>query len=155
MGNSKPKVTFYEGKEQVIAAYMTQVEIKKNYELVSFASANDLENFLPSKVFKEYISLKNKYNITVRGIVPDSPSNKKFLERTHGFVKEKIVPVIRYVPEKLFPFPGEICMYQDSKVLIVKFDKDHPIAVIVEDKMIHDMMKMIFELAWSGTKNLN
>ncbi|MBP6865942.1 MAG: hypothetical protein KBC12_00130 [Candidatus Pacebacteria bacterium] len=151
---SKPRVTYYEGKDQVVQAYMTQVEEKKSYELVSFASTNHLEAFLPPKVFKEYISLKNKYNITVRGIVPSTSDSSGFLERTHRNVKKSIVPVIRFVPHNLFPFSGEICMYQETKVLIAKLDGTNPIAVIIEDKAIFNMMKAIFELSWVGAKHI-
>ena len=56
------------------------------------------------------------------------------------------------MPKELFPFSGEIVMYDTNKVLIVKFDEQHPIAVIMEDEMIHNMMRMIFELAWAQAK---
>ena len=150
--DGKPRVTFYEGKDQVVEAYMKQVEDKKKYELLAFASTDHLQSFLPAKTFREYIKLKEKYGITARGIVPDAPTNKKFLEQTHAGIKKSVMPVARYVPKEMFPFSGEIVMYGSSKILIVKFDEQHPIAVIIEDVMIHNMMRMIFELAWTQAK---
>lgn len=150
--DSKPRVTFYEGKDQVVAAYMKQVEEKKKYELLAFASTDHLKAFLPPKVFREYIKLKEKYGITARGIIPDAPTNRKFLEETHGDIKKHIVPQARYVSKEIFPFAGEIVMYGGNKVLIVKFDEHSPIAVIIEDQTIHNMMKMIFELSWASAK---
>lgn len=148
----KPRVTFYEGHEQVVEAYIKQVESKKKYELLSFASTDHLQSFLPVKTFHEYIKLKEKYGITARGILPDAPANKKFLETTHRGIKKSLLPVARFVPKELFPFSGEIVMYDSNKVLIIKFDELHPIAVIIEDTMIHDMMRMIFELSWAQAK---
>jgi len=149
---AKPRVTFYEGKDQVVAAYMTQVQQKSKYELLAFASTDHLQSFMPAKTFREYIKLKEKYGITARGIIPDAPTNKKFLDTTHAGIKKSIVPIARYVPKEMFPFSGEIVMYGTNKVLIVKFDEQAPIAVIIEDEMIHNMMRMIFELAWSQAK---
>ncbi len=150
--DGKPRVTFYEGKEQVVEAYMTQVQDKKKYEMLAWASTDHLKAFLPPKTFKEYIKLKEKYGITARGIIPDAPTNKKFLNETHSDVKKHIVPNVRYVPKEMFPFSGEIVMYGTNKVQIVKFDEKAPIAVIIEDEMIHKMMCMIFELSWSQAK---
>ena len=147
--DGKPRVTFYEGREQVVEAYMKQVEGKKKYELLAFASTDHLQSFLPPKTFREYIQLKEKYGITARGIIPDAPTNRKFVETTHRGIKKSSIPVARYVPKALFPFSGEIVMYGTNKILIVKFDELHPIAVIIEDTMIHDMMCMIFELSWA------
>ena len=144
----KPRVTFYEGKEQVVMAYMKQVEEKKKYELLAFASTDHLQEFLPAKTFREYIKLKETHGITARGIIPDAPSNKQFLQKTHAGIKKEFIPNARYVPKELFPFSGEIVLYGENKILIVKFDMQNPIAVIIEDTMIHDMMKMIFELSW-------
>ena len=148
----KPRVTFYEGKDQVVDAYMTQVQEKKKYELLAWASTDHLQSFLPPKTFREYIKLKEKYGITARGIIPDAPTNKKFLNETHAGIKKNIMPIARYVPREIFPFSGEIVIYGSNKVLIVKFDERAPIAVIIEDEMIHNMMRMIFELSWTQAK---
>ncbi len=153
--DGKPRVTFYEGKDRVIEAYMTQVEGKGSYELCAFASTDHLKSFLPWKKFREYIKLKEKYHITARGIIPDTSINKKFLDDTHMGIKEKYKPIIRYVSKDIFPFKGEIVMYKNTKILFVKFDEVNPIAVIIEDQMIHNMMKMIFELAWATAKKLD
>ena len=150
--SGKPRVAFYEGKEEVIAAYMTQVEKKGSYELCAFASTDDLKSFLPSKIFREYIKLKEKYHITARGIIPDGSTNKTFVRDTHTGITQKYLPQVRYISKEVFPFKGEIVIYRNDKVLFIKFDPLHPIAVILEDKMMHDMMQMIFELAWNQAR---
>jgi len=45
---------------------------------------------------------------------------------------------------------AEITIYGDKKVAMTKFGNENIIGVIIEDKIIHDMMKMIFELAWNS-----
>lgn len=146
----KPKVTFYEGKSEVINAYLDQIDGKGNFELLAFANTDKLKDFLPWKTFRQYILTKEKKKITARGIVPFSSIKNEFIKNTHTGIKEKYKPVIKYVDNHQFFFPGEIIIYGDKKVQFVKFDDIHPISVIIEDKVIHDFMKMIFELSWKG-----
>ena len=152
ISSDKPRVVFYEGKEEVIQAYLSQIEGKGNFELLSFANTDKLKDFLPWKIFREYIDTKEKKKITARGIVPKVAISNDFIKNTHTGIKNKYKPVIKYVENEKFPFPGEIIIYGENKVQFVKFDSVHPISVIIEDKVIHDFMKMIFELAWQGIK---
>ncbi len=152
MSEGKPRVTFYEGKEEVIKAYVTQVEGRGNYELLGFANTTELKKFMPWKTFRDYIETKERKHITARGILPDDATDKSFVVDTHTGISKKYKPTTRFVSKELFPFKGEIIIYQDTKVQFVKFDDVHPIAVIIEDELIHNMMKMIFELAWKGAE---
>lgn len=149
----KPRVTFYEGREQVVAAYMSQA-LEKKYELLAFANTDKLLEFMTPKTLREFIELKEKNGITARGILPDTPSARKFIETTHAGIKKNIVGIDRYVSQAVFPFPGEIIVYGKNKVFFVKFDKQSPIAVIIEDETIHNMMRMIFELSWKQAREI-
>ncbi len=146
------RVTFYEGKEEVIKAYVSQIDGKGGYELLAFANTTELKKFMPWKTFRDYIEMKEKKKITARGIIPSGSTDLDFIKDTHLGITEKYKPLTRYIPEAIFPFKGEIIIYQETKVQFVKFDELHPIAVIIEDSMIHNMMKMIFELAWKGAE---
>ena len=154
LSDGKPKVSFYEGKDEVIGAYITQVEGKGDYELCAFANTAELKKFMPWKIFREYIKAKESKHITARGIIPDDAPDKNFIQDTHTGIKDAYRPKIRYIPKAIFPFKGETIIYQETKIQFVKFDDMHPISVIIEDKMLHDMMQMIFELAWLGAKSL-
>jgi sugar-specific transcriptional regulator TrmB len=154
LSEGKPRVTFYEGKEEVIKAYISQIDGKGNFELLAFANTSELKKFMPWKVFRDYIAMKEKKKITARGIIPNDAKDLDFIKDTHTGILPKYKPVARYVSKEIFPFKGEIIIYQENKVQFVKFDDIHPIAVIIEDTMIHDMMKMIFELAWIGAEKV-
>lgn len=145
----KPRVTFYEGRDQVIAAYMTQATEEKQYELLAFANTDKLLEFMTAKTLGEFIKLKEKNFIKARGIIPDTKTAREFTQTTHASVKKSIVARARYVPSSVFPFPGEIIIYGKNKVCFAKFDKQAPIAIIIEDETIHNMMRMVFELSWA------
>lgn len=151
--DGKPRVTFYEGREQVIAAYMSQTLEEKKYELLAFANTDKLLEFMTPKGLGEFVKMKEKKGMTARGIIPDTPTARKFKETTHAGIRQSKLIEERYVPHAVFPFPGEIIVYGKNKVFFVKFDKLAPIAVIIEDQTIHDMMRMIFELSWNQAKS--
>ena len=148
---NKPRVTFYEGRDQVIAAYFTQT-LEKKYELLAFANTDQLLEFMTPSVLKDFIKQKENNGISARGIIPDTPTARKFTETTHSGIKKSSAIQARYVSHSVFPFPGEIIVYGKNKVFFVKFDKNAPIAVIIEDETIHNMMHMIFELSWTQAK---
>ncbi len=148
----KPRVTFYEGREQVVSAYMTQATEEKKYELLAFANTDELLKFMTPDGLRAFIKIKEKNGISARGVIRDTPTARKFSEVTHAGIKKNLVAKARYVSKDIFPFPGEIIIYGKNKVFFVKFDEKNPIAVIIEDDTIHNMMKMAFELSWAQAK---
>lgn len=147
---NKPKVTFFEGVEGVLEVYRDHVNVSKKYEMTAFASASFLREFFPPEFFREYINAKLKIGITTRGILPDTERDLTFNDVMYTGVKPPLLPVLRFVPYSVFPFKGEITIYGENKVSIAKLGEKNLIGVIIEDDVIHGMMKMVFELAWKG-----
>lgn len=147
-----PKVSFYKGKEQVLEAYLRHVQVDKPYKMTAFANVQDIKKFLPPKVFTFYKKEKERIGITARGITSSHPYSYQFQKDTHSGIRKNIWPDLRFIPEDIFPFPAEITMFDNNKVSIIKFEEQNPIAIIIEDKMVHDMMNMLFEVIWKGAK---
>ncbi len=143
-----PKVSFYKGKEQVLEAYLRHVQVEKGYKMTAFANVQSLKNFLPPKVFSFYKKEKERLGITARGITSSAGYSYQFQKDTHSGIKKRIWPELRFIPEELFPYSAEITMFDINKVSIIKFDEQNPIAIIIEEKMVHDMMNMLFEFMW-------
>ena len=57
---------------------------------------------------------------------------------------------MKFIPAEKFPYNCEITIYGKNNVSIINFQKDVLVGVIIEEKTIADMMRMIFELAWMG-----
>ncbi len=147
-----PRVSFYKGKEQVVQAYLRHVQVDKPYKMTAFANVQNLKKFLPDRVFSFYKKEKERIGITARGITSSHEYSYQFQKDTHSGIKKSIWPELRFIPEDIFPFPAEMTMFDDNKVSIVKFDEENPIAIIIEDKMVHDMMNMLFEYIWNHSK---
>lgn len=149
-----PKVSFYQGKEQVIEAYLRHVQVEKPYKMTAFANVGSIKKFLPEKVFTHYKKEKERIGITARGITSSNPYSYEFQKDTHSGIKKSIWPNLRFIPEEIFPYSAEMTMFDNNKVSIVKFDEQKPIAIIIEDKMVHDMMNMLFEYIWKRAKEI-
>ena len=146
--SENPKVSFYKGKEQVIEAYLRHVQVEKPYKMTAFVNVQYIKKFLPEKIFTYYKKEKERIGITARGVTASNEYGRQFQKDTHSGVKKSIWPELRFIPEDLFPFSAEMTMFDNNKVSIVKFDEQNPIAIIIEDKMVHDMMNMLFEFIW-------
>ncbi len=146
----KPKVTYFEGIDGVLEVYNDHINVTEKYEMLGWANAGRLKEFFPKKYIKEYIKTKEKIGITTRGILPDNSAALSYENEMYGGVKKNIYPTFKFIDSKLFPFEGEITVYSKNKVSITKVGDVNLIGVIIEDEVIHGMMKMIFELSWKG-----
>ncbi|HUT22649.1 MAG TPA: helix-turn-helix domain-containing protein [Candidatus Bipolaricaulota bacterium] len=148
----KPKVMFYEGLDGVLKVYADHVEVKETYEMLAYSNAAEYLKFIPKKDQEAYTKKKEKLKIKTRGIVPDTVIDKSYNKVAYAKIEKSIWPKIRYIPAKMFPYHGEVTIYGKDKVSLINFRKGAYVGVIIEDQDIHDMMAMIFELAWAGAK---
>lgn len=147
---NKPVVRFFEGKEGVLRVYEDHILQKRPYEMLSFSNTADLIKFLPEGFRVKYIKKKQKIGITTRAILPDTQIDIDYNKTIYkGFSKE-IWPEIKNIPRKLFAYEADITIYGENKVSIINFKQPQSAGTIIEDETIHNMMKMIFELAWNG-----
>lgn len=149
---NKACVRYFEGVDGVLTVFEDHISPDKPYEMLGISNATHLESFLPKEFFEKYRRTKERKGITTRGIIPDTEENRTFNDRVYAGFKKKIIPDMRYVPADQFPFKGEITIYRDNKVSIVNMSHENLTGLIIEDPMIHKMMRMIFELSWKGSK---
>jgi len=148
----KPRVSYFEGQEQVMSIYTDHIQGGKSYEMLAWANTTYLQDLLKLDFFLHYRKTKEKIGITTRGIVPDTEFDQEFVNKTYKDIdiKQKYWPTMKYIPYTQFSFKGEITIYGEDKVSIVNLNKNHFTGTIIQDKTIHNMMKMIFELSWKG-----
>lgn len=151
---NRPKVQFYDTYDSVVKAYMDHVEVGRKYQMNAFFSPADLKNFLPKKKFKQYIKEKERLGITVRAIASESDYVSQFNVDMFTGIKKEIWPEIRTVKGAIFPFPGEVTLYDSQKVSIVRFDDTHPVAVLINDQDVYNMMDSIFNLVWMNAQEV-
>lgn len=145
------KTTYYEGIEGILSIYDDMVDVKKPYEMLIYSRANELVHGVSKKFIEDYIEKKIKAGITTRTLVPDTASNRNHLEIYKKGTPEKFYPVIKYITPEKFDFNGEIVIYGDSKIAITNLGENKLMGVIMEDKAINKIMRVIFELSWNST----
>jgi len=149
---NKPKVSYFEGVDGVMAIYDDHIAAKKKYEMVGFVNVVELMRFLPQKQYRQYVRAKERIGITTRGIVPDTKENRAYKKTIYGIAatKQKTLPQVRFISQETFPAKGDITVYDRNKVSIVTFADKHITGIIIEDETIHAMFQMMFELAWKS-----
>ncbi len=148
----KPKVRYFDGMTGVLAVYEDHIAEKEPYEMVGYSNVEELIKVLPQFFKKRYVMMKEKIGITSRGIFPGTQSNVNYGKTIYREINKKFWPKIRIIAPEKFPFNGEITMYGKNKISFINFHEQILIGVIIEDKTIADMMRMVFELSWDGIK---
>lgn len=151
---NKPIVRFFEGQEGILRVYEDHVNIDKPYEMLAFTNTADLMKFIPDSFRDSYIKKKEKIGITTRAIFPDTQLDKNYNKKIYKNFSEKVWIKFKNIPREMFPYKSDMTLYGEDKVSIINFGEPHLAATIIEDKTIHGMMKMIFELAWVGVEKI-
>lgn len=149
--SNKPVVRFFEGVEGVLRVYEDHVTDKTPYEMLAFSNTADLMQLLSEDFRLKYIKRKEKLGITTRAILPDQKVDIQYNQTIYKNFPKNIWPKLKHVSRKVFPYKSDLTIYEEKKVSIINFNGPQFSGTIIEDQVIHDMMKMIFELAWQGT----
>ncbi len=147
---NKPIVRFFEGEEGVLRVYADHVSVDNKYEMLAFSNTSDLMQFITEDFRNDYIKKKAKLGITTRAILPDEELDMQYNETIYANIPKSIWPVLKHVPRAQFPYKSDVTIYGKNKVSIINFSEPQFSGTIIEDKTIHDMMAMIFELSWEG-----
>lgn len=151
LSSGKPKVRFYQGIEGVKDIYRDHVSQTHPYEMLGMSNVAELQKMLPVSFLRAYIQKKVTLEVTSRGILPGTETDKKYRMSLYAVVPEKYRPKIRHVTGEAFPFQGEITLYGEKSVSCINFSESGMAGVIIEDEIIAKMLRLMFELAWRGT----
>jgi len=142
--STKPKVSYYEGKEGLIKVY--DDTLTSSETIRSFACYDMMRGEF-SDYFKTYYERRSKNRIPIRCIHPDTPLDAKEAKRDKEEWRES-----RLLPHKTHYFTPEIQVY-DNKLSIVSWKEI--LGIVIESPEIYDSFKAIFELAWKEANRLD
>jgi len=138
VGEAKPKVWFYQGKDGVLQAYEDSLNYPDS-EVVGWSSGEVVKMF-SMKECEQYIAKMIRKKILQRLIVPsDKEMNKFIIENSRQLRQTKVVDFSEY------PFKIEINIYASRMAIFSVKDK---MAVIIESDAISAAMRMIFRMCW-------
>jgi len=135
-----PKVTFYEGIDQLKRMYKDTLTSKS--EILCLSSAKDMLSLFGQKYDDWYVKKRAKKQIPLRYITKKSDIEIEERKKDINFLRKS-----RFISKASFDISNEINIY-DNKVSIITL-RDEKIGLIIESKEIYQSMKIIFETLWS------
>jgi len=137
-GEGSTKIKVLKGKEQYIKIFNQSVE-EENSEIQFCGSTEDFINFVSWEIETEWIKKRVKKDILIKVLALPSETTNKLMESD---LKEK--RETRVLKSKS-PFPSSFMIFSNKVVL---WQPKAPLAVLIEDQFITQMMKSIFNCLW-------
>lgn len=137
----RPAVKLYEGEDGVLATLeeMYQSQPKEIYEI------GDMEAFQKLNAFDKTatgVDQLKKIKTKVSFIATGAPSRPKLNEESRRF----------FLPKEVIGFNSDIVVYNNRTRFMVFEGKIH--AIVIENESIAKAMKILFEQAFKGSKDL-
>lgn len=140
----RPNVQFYEGIEGIRTVLEDSLYTKG--EILTYADLESIQTHIPD-VNEWYVKERAKDQIKNRGLVLDTPFNRKFLETYYtNITTTKLLPITSE------PFSTIMKIYND-KISYITLG-EHKIGVIITGKAIADMHRKLFEFSWNAAQEL-
>ncbi len=136
LATGRPGVRFFEGKEGIIQAYEFLLENAKT--VVSFEEKGDMDAY-----FRDYVDIYIKKRVK-RGI--KSRTISPAVNRVNK-TDPKLLLEVKTLPLEKFPFRMDIKIF-DRYVLQTSFQKEHPVAILIDNQEIADNYRILFETFW-------
>ncbi|MFA5961538.1 MAG: helix-turn-helix domain-containing protein [Parcubacteria group bacterium] len=140
---NKPGVRFYEGEEglrKVLADTLTAQET-----ICTLVDVEAVVKYM-DKINQEYVKQRERLHKQKKMVCVDSPFARKYLEKYHVDVTDT-----RFVDYTLYPFSSIMQIY-DNKIAYISLSADAITSMIITDKNIYQMNKVLFNFIWSHSK---
>lgn len=139
---TKPKISFYEGKEGLKQVYWKTLNITDDMFAIV---PSDVFHFLGEDFTKEYINKRSKAKINAQVLAPNTKEMIAFQKEDNKFSRETTL-----VSQDQFPFSIEINICGNNLALL-SFKEN--MGVFIESTEIARNMKFLFKLAWKGVED--
>lgn len=140
LSSDKFNIRFFEGKEGMkkVRSIINRKKVKEYFSIFNIEQA--LKDF-PSQVDDHRQEIE-KNKLKGKSIIIYDPQKPVPNLPQYGLSQRK------YYPQKNTPFFGEIYVQKDKAVLLSRGKK--LVALMIENKIIIEGIKILFELAWKG-----
>ena len=140
---AKPVTLFYEGKEG-IKAVLRDTLCSGAKEIVSFASAESLEEGFESTFLESYWQQRVSLGILTRGIIPKT---NQAVERFNAERNRQELRDLRFLTPEQYHFANEIDIYDDT-VGIISLSQENEHGIIIRSRSIAESFRAVFEALW-------
>jgi len=138
---NRPKVYFYEGKDEVQQMYMDT--IREGKPISNYTSIKNLYSYLDRAWVQEYIRTRVAKGVPTRIIAIDSPEAREWEENASEELRE-----IKMLGQNQVDFAADVQIY-GNKVIISTYKKNI-FGLLIEDDNIAAIQRLVFETMWSA-----
>ncbi|MEK7604338.1 MAG: helix-turn-helix domain-containing protein [Patescibacteria group bacterium] len=137
-GKTLPKVHFFEGVEGVKQAYEDTLENNQGKVLKDISGVDAAFERLGEEWATYYLKKRTRLGIKCVDLAPESEWAHKNKENDKKYLR-----TTKLLPAK-YGFDAELALY-DNKIGIFSYAQENPIALIIEDDTVSDMMQKLFD----------
>ncbi|MFW5888166.1 MAG: TrmB family transcriptional regulator [Patescibacteria group bacterium] len=145
LSTGKPGIRFFEGIEGVQKVLEDSLNARE--EIYTYVDVEAVVKHI-DKINQEYVKKRDKLNIKKRALLIDTPFARKYLKDYHRQVTE-----IKFLTHKLHSFHTVMQIY-DGKISYITLTSKAKIGVVIEDKNIYQMHKILFEVQWNNAQKI-
>lgn len=136
---TKPKVTFYEGRENVLAVYEDQLKEKK--PIFTYEDLEFMQLGMPDSFYEGWPGERAKRNIPLQSIFRDSTASREKSKRNIRELRKS-----KFIKSET-PWRTGINIY-GNKVAFMRFKKNNAVCVLIEDEDIAETMRSTWQSLW-------
>ncbi|MFA5886225.1 MAG: helix-turn-helix domain-containing protein [Patescibacteria group bacterium] len=139
--SNKPGVKFYEGEEGIEKSLNDTLASRTT--IYTFADIEAVEKNIKD-INDAYSKKREKTAIKKKIIIADTSFNRQFLKNFNSLITE-----FRFLAPEFYNFSSGVQIY-DNKVSYQVVSSDNKMAIVIEDKNIYQMNKLLFEYIWEN-----
>lgn len=140
--HTKPRVSFYEGIDNVLAVYDDQLKERK--PIFAFEDMEYMKMAMPESFYNNWPAERARRNVSFSSITRDSEAAREYTKKNIKLLRK--IKLIK--TEK--PWKTEINIYGD-KVALFRFREDHAMTVLIEDHDIAYTLQSIWKEMWNNS----
>ncbi|MBU0660982.1 helix-turn-helix domain-containing protein [Patescibacteria group bacterium] len=149
----KPTMRFFEGADQIVHfAYNDIYTQEGSYEICGWSNISEFQLSLPEDALDTYYQAYLDKGLSSRAFHQESEKYSRLQQRKTKYPQLFELQQQKYFKKDSFPYESQILIYGTDRVCIVTDHKETAVAFIIEDKIFHQMMKMIFNFSWDNYK---
>ncbi|MBI2426716.1 MAG: hypothetical protein HYV34_02620 [Candidatus Kerfeldbacteria bacterium] len=142
------KVLYYEGYEG-LTSYSTDVLHCKG-EMLEWTRIENYASVFDRYLDEVYFPLKKKLQVPTRFLFIDTPDAHAYIKKRYIDDPDAAPMKARFVPREQFDCEGFIVIYDDKYSVNIPRELR---AVVIQDPIIADTQRKMFEFAWMHAKN--
>lgn len=141
----KPKIKIAEWIEWIKHVYNDTLHSQT--EILAFLGNHVATPEVMSWLYDEYVPARVQKNIYAKVILSSSTANREYQQNDYRYHRES-----RMLPDASINFWCEICLYDQSKIMIAFYHASDMCGILIESERLHETLTWIFTYMRSTLK---